>query len=107
MIHPTRPPPNTPTGSTPHPRNHAAYPAPHARPCSTAAPARDHAATLSGKHVIIVIVVVVAGRLRQPQDARAGAACVGEREAGRARTPEGLDVVRDVWRRACGRWPWL
>jgi len=50
---------------------------------------------LRKKHVIAVIVVI-AGRLRQPQDARAGAARVGEREAGRARTPEGLDVVRDV-----------
>ena len=49
-------------------------------------PRRD---AIRGKHVIVVIVVVVAGRLGQPQDARAGAARVGEREAGRARTPEG------------------
>lgn len=66
MIHPTRPPPNTPTSSTPHPRNHAAYPAPHApllHRCPGPESRRD---AIHGKHVIVVIVVV-AGRLRQPQ----------------------------------------
>jgi hypothetical protein len=92
MIHPTRPPPNTPTSSTPHPRNHAAYPAPRApllHRCPGPESRRD---AIRGKYVI----VVVAGHLRQPQNVRAGAARVGEHEAGQARTPEGLDVVRDV-----------